>query len=104
MANRTTNRLPPMHPGEVLREEYLEPFGLTAYALAKEIDVPRTRIERIIREEVGITADTALRLGRYFRTTPQFWLNLQATYDLRTVEAKKGKEIRAIKQREMEPV
>src|SRR5687767_9634763 len=65
-------KLPPMHPGEVLREEFLEPLGLSPYALAKAIGVPRTRIERITREEVGITADTALRLARYFGTTSEF--------------------------------
>ena len=70
-------KLPPLHPGEVLREEYLKPLGLTPYALAAALDVPRTRIERLANEETGITADTALRLGRYFRTTPEFWMNLQ---------------------------
>jgi addiction module HigA family antidote len=94
--------LPPLHPGEVLREEYLEPLGLSSYALAKACHVPRTRIERIVREEIGITADTALRLGRYFNTTPQFWLNLQADYDLRTAQAKIGSDLEAIEQRELE--
>jgi addiction module HigA family antidote len=94
--------LPPLHPGEVLREEYLEPLGLSPYALAKACRIPRTRIERIAREEIGITADTALRLGRYFNTTPQFWLNLQSDYDLRTAEAKIGRELDAIEQRELE--
>jgi addiction module HigA family antidote len=99
---KTNTKHPPVHPGEILRLEFMEPLGLTAYALAKNLDVPRTRIERIAREEVGITADTALRLGRYFRTTPQFWMNLQATFDLRTAEAAKGQEILTIKQRELE--
>lgn len=94
--------LPPLHPGEVLREEYLEPLGLSSYALAKACHVPRTRIERIVREEIGITADTALRLGRYFNTTPQFWLNLQADYDLRTAQAKIGSDLDTIEQRELE--
>jgi addiction module HigA family antidote len=94
--------LPPLHPGEVLREEYLEPLGLSPYALAKACRIPRTRIERIAREEIGITADTALRLGRYFNTTAQFWLNLQSDYDLRTAEAKIGRELDAIEQRELE--
>lgn len=93
--------LPHLHPGEVLREEYLGPLGLTPYALAKACRVPRTRIERIVREEIGITADTALRLGRYFNTTPQFWLNLQADYDLRTAQAKIGPDLDAIEQREL---
>jgi addiction module HigA family antidote len=73
---------PPVHPGEVLREEFLAPLSLTAYALAKRCQVPRTRIERLVREEVPITADTALRLGRAFNTGPEFWMNLQTLYDL----------------------
>ena len=97
-----TSALPPLHPGEVLREEYLEPLNLTPYALARACRVPRTRIERIVREEIGITADTALRLARYFNTTPQFWLNLQADHDLRTARAKIGPELDAIEPRELE--
>ena len=76
--------LPPLHPGEVLREEFLFPLNLSPYAVAKACGIPRTRIERIAREELGITADTALRLGRYFGIEPQFWLNLQNRYDLAT--------------------
>ena len=75
-----------MHPGEVLREEFLEPMKITPYALAKSLNVPRTRIERIAREELGISADTALRLARFFGTSPEFWMNLQARYDLPTAE------------------
>jgi|SRR5262249_33380684 len=78
------SKLPPMHPGEVLREEFMEPLDLTAYALANHIDVPRTRLERIAREEIGITVDTALRLAAYFRTTPQFWMNLQTKFEIET--------------------
>ena len=89
--------LPPLHPGEMLREEYLEPLGLSAGALAKLCGVPRTRIERIAAEEVGITADTALRLGRVLRTSPQFWMNLQARFDLETARAAVGGEIDALK-------
>jgi antitoxin HigA-1 len=74
--------LPPLHPGEVLREEFLEPMGLTPDAVAKACGVPRTRIERIAREEIGISADTALRLGRFFGIEPEFWLNLQTRHDL----------------------
>ncbi len=73
---------PPVHPGEILREEFLAPLGLTPYALAKRCHVPRTRIERLAREEVPVTADTALRLGRYFATGPEFWMNLQVLHDL----------------------
>ena len=73
---------PAIHPGEILREEFLSPLGMSAYALAKTCRVPRTRIERLSREETPVTADTALRLGRYFRTGPEFWINLQGMYDL----------------------
>jgi len=89
-------RLPPMHPGEVLREEFLEPMGLSAYAVAKACGLPRTRIERIAREEMGISADTALRLGKVFGTTAAFWLNLQSRYDLLTAEAKLAKDLAKI--------
>jgi len=74
--------LPPVHPGEVLQQEFLEPLALTPYALAKACHVPRTRIERLARCETPVTADTALRLARYFGTTPQFWMNLQSNYEL----------------------
>jgi addiction module HigA family antidote len=77
-----TKTLPPMHPGEVLREEFLVPMNISAGALAKAIDVPRTRIERIAAEQVGITADTALRLAKYFGTSTELWLNLQNDYDI----------------------
>lgn len=80
-------KLPPLHPGEVLREEFLKPMGLTPYAVAKSCDVPRTRIERIAREELGISADTALRLGTFFGIEPEFWLNLQTRYDLETTRS-----------------
>jgi addiction module HigA family antidote len=93
-------KLPPLHPGEVLREEYLKPLGLTPYALAAALDVPRTRIERLANEETGITADTALRLGRYFRTTPEFWMNLQDRYELETERRALGKKLEKIEQRE----
>ena len=77
-----TKKLAPMHPGEVLREEFLVPLKLSAGALARKMDVPRTRIERIAEETTGITADTALRLSKALGTTPQLWLNLQNDYDL----------------------
>lgn len=77
--------LPPLHPGEMLREEFMAPLGLTPYALAKALHVPRTRIERLVREEVLITPDTALRLGRYFGMTPESWLNLNRQYQLDVV-------------------
>jgi antitoxin HigA-1 len=74
------------HPGEVLREEYLVPLGLSARALAKELGVPANRLTEIMRGARDVTADTAIRLGRYFRTDPRFWLNLQAAYDLSKAE------------------
>lgn len=73
---------PPIHPGEILREEFLIPLGISQYRLAKEIHVPARRINEIVLEKRGISADTALRLGRYFGTTAQLWINLQARYDL----------------------
>lgn len=88
--------LPPMHPGEMLREEYMIPLGLSAGRIAKACGVPRTRIERIAREEIGITADTALRLGRYFGTTPQFWLALQSDHDMLTASGAIAAELARI--------
>lgn len=74
------------HPGEILREEYLEPLGMSARALAKALDVPGNRISDILRERRDVSADTAIRLGRYFGTDPRFWLNLQAAHDLSKAE------------------
>jgi antitoxin HigA-1 len=88
--------LPPMHPGEMLREEFLKPMRLTPYKVAKACGVPRTRIERIVREELGITADTALRLAKFFGTTARFWMNLQARYDLRLAERAIAADLKAI--------
>ncbi|WP_275043972.1 HigA family addiction module antitoxin [Stenotrophomonas maltophilia] len=79
--------LPAIHPGEILSEEFLVPLGMSARALAAEINVTPARVSEIIAGRRGITADTALRLGRYFGTTPQLWLNLQTQYDLLTVSA-----------------
>jgi addiction module HigA family antidote len=85
-----------MHPGEVLREEFLKPMKLTAYALAKRLHVPPPRINDIVLERRGITADTALRLSRFFGTTEQFWLNLQDAYDIGRVKAELGRELEQI--------
>jgi addiction module HigA family antidote len=82
----TTGKMPLVHPGEILREDFLNPLGISAITAAKACSVPRTRIERLLREETSVTADTALRLGRYLGTSAQFWLNLQAEYDLRLAE------------------
>jgi addiction module HigA family antidote len=87
------NGMRPIHPGEILREEFLVPLGLSANALSKLLYVPVTRINDIVRERRGITGDTALRLARYFGTTPQFWINLQAAYDLRNAEQAVGKRV-----------
>ena len=75
--------LAPVHPGEILLEEFLKPHGLSAGAAAKALYVPRTRVERLIRGETPVTVDTAMRLSRLLGTTPQFWLNLQAAYEVR---------------------
>lgn len=74
--------LPPIHPGEILLEEYLKPMGISQYRLAKDIKVDPRRINEIVHGQRSITADTALRLSRYFGTSERFWLNLQARYDL----------------------
>jgi antitoxin HigA-1 len=87
------NGMRPVHPGEILREDYLAELGMSANALAKALHVPAPRVNEIVRERRGITADTALRLGRYFGTTPQFWLNLQSAYDLRRAEIAAGRRI-----------
>lgn len=86
-------KLKPVHPGEILREEFLAPLGLSMNALALDLRVPVTRIADIVHERRGITPDTALRLARYFRTTPQFWMNLQTHYDLSVLEDKELERI-----------
>lgn len=87
------NGMRPVHPGEILREDYLVPLGMSANALSKALNVPAPRINDIVRERRGVSADTALRLARYFDTSAQFWLNLQAMYDLRVAEIAAGKQI-----------
>jgi addiction module HigA family antidote len=78
------NNMRPIHPGEILREEFLLPLGMTAHALAMAIRVPAPRIHDIVREKRSLSPDTALRLARYFGNTPEFWMNLQSAFDLRT--------------------
>jgi antitoxin HigA-1 len=78
----TSQKFPPMHPGEILLEEYLKPMGISQNRLGRDLNVPVQRINEIVRGRRTITVDTALRLGRYFHTTPQFWLNLQSRHDL----------------------
>jgi len=87
------NGMRPIHPGEILLEEYLEPLGISVGKLAKAIHVTPARIYEIISERRGVTANTAIRLGRAFGTTPQFWLNLQMSYDIRKQEISVGKNI-----------
>lgn len=86
-----------MHPGEMLREEFVIPLGLSAGRVAKASGVPRTRIERIMREELGISGDTAVRLARLFGTSPEFWMNLQARYELLRAEEAAGPALDEIK-------
>jgi len=93
MMDMATNRMRPIHPGEVLREEFLAPLGMNAHALAMALHVPAPRINDIVRERRAITPDTALRLARYFDTSAQFWLNLQTAFDLRTAEAEISAQI-----------
>ena len=88
MANK--DRLPPIHPGEILREEFLTPLGMSAHQLALALRVPATRINDIVNQKRGITADTALRLSRYFGTTSRFWMNMQASYELEVAEDQRG--------------
>ena len=78
--------LSPLHPGEILREEFLRPLGISINALARELNVPVSRISKIVNEERGISAETAIRLARYFRMSSEFWMNLQSRYDLQTAQ------------------
>ena len=89
------NKMRPIHPGEILREEYLVPLGMSVNALAKALNVTPARMNEIVRERRGVTADTALRLARYFGTDARSWLNLQAAYDLRVAEIAQEKLITA---------
>ena len=86
-------KIPPIHPGEILLEEFLEPLELSQYRLAKDISVPPRRINEIVHGKRAITADTALRLARYFRTTDRFWLNLQMRYDLEVEKDRLGSRL-----------
>ncbi|MBI4603890.1 MAG: HigA family addiction module antidote protein [Planctomycetes bacterium] len=88
------NRLPAVHPGEILREEVIRPLGLSAHKLAQELRVPATRINEILHGRRAVSADTALRLARYLGTSAQFWMSLQASYDLKVAEKTHGTKIR----------
>jgi len=95
------DRIPFPHPGETLREDFLVPLGMSVNQLALELRVPATRLTEIVRGRRGISADTALRLARYFNTTPKFWLNLQTSYDLAVATEARAPEIkRAVHPRE----
>ena len=91
----SSTKLAPVHPGEVLLAEFLEPMGVSQYRLAKDISVPPRRINEIVHGSRSVTADTALRLARYFGTSERFWLNLQAGYDLDVERDRLGKRLEA---------
>jgi antitoxin HigA-1 len=91
-----SKKLPPIHPGEILHEEFMKPRGLSSNALARALDVTPARINEIVRERRGISADTALRLARFFKTDVQSWLNLQMHYDIQCAEDAAGHTIRRI--------
>ena len=93
-------KLKPIHPGEVLREEFMRPLGLSVNRLALELRVPVTRMAEIVHRRRSVTSDTALRLGRLFRTTPEFWLNLQTRYDLEIARDRQEKKV----EREVHPL
>lgn len=94
-----TNKMAPIHPGEILMEEFLTPMGISQYRLSHDISVPPRRINEIVHSTRSVTADTALRLGRYFGVSPQFWLNLQSHFDLEQEQDRLGdrleREVRA---------
>lgn len=96
----SSREMPPVHPGEILLEEFLKPLGVSQYRLAKDVSVPPRRINEIVRGARSITADTALRLARFFGTSERFWLNLQTRYDLEVEKARLGdrlnREIRVL--------
>ena len=93
------NNMRPIHPGEILREEFLIPLGMSAHALAMALHVPAPRINDIVRERRSLSPDTVLRLSRYFGTTPEFWMNLQSAFDLRTARLARMADI----EREVRP-
>ena len=93
LAKMFKNGMRPVHPGEVLREDYLKPLGMSANALAKALSVPAPRINDVVRERRGISADTTMRLARYFGGDARSWLNLQTAYDLRVAEISNAKRI-----------
>ncbi len=97
-------KIPNIHPGEILEEEFLKEFHISAYRLAKETKMPPTRVSEIIKGKRRITADTALRLSKFFGTTPDFWLGIQMEYDLREEKSAKAREIGSIKSLKSHPL
>jgi addiction module HigA family antidote len=91
------NKIPNIHPGEILSEEFLKPMGISAYRLSKGTNIDQTRISEIARGKRSITADTALRLAKFFGNSPEFWLNLQARYDLEEKKREMEKDLKRIK-------
>ena len=100
----STRRLPNIHPGEILREEFLKPLSVTGYRLSKETHMPATRVSEILREKRGITADTAMRFSRYFGNSANFWLGIQAEYDLREAGRRSKKELDLIQPKKREAI
>jgi len=98
-ARRRRAKIWNIHPGEILREEFLKPMRITAYGLAKRLGVPPPRINDIVLEKRGITADTALRLARFFGTSPEFWMNAQAFYEVRSAAGRLGRDLERIEPR-----
>ena len=94
-SKRTGQKLPPIHPGEILLEDYMKPLGLSAHRLAMHLHVPATGLRKLSMGARAITADSAVRLGRYFKTGPRFWLNLQTAYDLELIEDECSPRFRA---------
>ncbi len=99
----TKKKLPPVHPGEILTEDFLKPMRLTPYGVVFGIGVPRTGIERLARQETAMTADTALRLGRFFNVSPSFWMNIQMQYELERAEDEAAPELARITPYDREP-
>ena len=93
MAKRRKRDIPPVHPGEILKADFLEPLGLSVNALSRAVGVPRTRLNDIVRGRRGITADTAMRLARFFRISARFWMNLQSHYELGVAEEAHGQRL-----------
>jgi len=91
------NKIPNIHPGEILSEEFLKPMGISAYRLSKATNIDQTRVSEIVRGKRSITADTALRLAKFFGNSPEFWLNLQAHYDLEEKKREMEKDLKRIK-------